>query len=638
MKNEYLNTKDITSILPLVFTNDASALGLALEDCIKTEVTTEVLTILRIAALQPSRSTMWYQKLLNLWVNLGRPPLKPNWVSKKLVLLSNHTIENFIPFITITCAALGINIDIQVQDYDSVELDALNPESTLYAEKADYIAIVFSEHWLFRFVGQGGLVCLEGLDRAIEMIEKINESILRYSGSIVLISNFTQITSAQPGSVLVTDSSLGWTAAVSMLNAKLYQMQGNRLVVFDLADAVYSAGGRSCLSTENYFRAKMPYNAHGTISIARELALAISALSGKSHRALISDFDNTLWGGEVGEIGFNDILCSQNDPVGLGFYFIQEYIKSLKSVGILLAAASKNSPHVLDVFKDNPNLPLDHTDFATVYVNWNPKSNSVSNIAADLGFGPEYMVFIDDSIFQLAEVLQQHPHIDVILASRNPAETLSSLSKSRFFNHVQLSAEDVSRNEWMLSQKKNRDFQMEFTDYDDYLKTIKMQIEASPLIDKNRRRIVHLLQKTNQFNLTTRRHNESDLDELLSKGAIISAFSYEDIFGPQGVISVVILIPENASMRIENWVMSCRVLNRTVENAIWSWMIEQVCAKPLLGEYIPTEKNSVVSTLYKRMKCKLKSRNKKTGCELWEYSQKRSEEIPKHFIKIKNYM
>ncbi|MEE2618377.1 MAG: HAD-IIIC family phosphatase, partial [Candidatus Poribacteria bacterium] len=324
-------------------------------------------------------------------------------------------------------------------------------------------------------------------------------------------------------------------------------------------------------------------------------------LSGKTHRALVTDWDNTIWGGEVAELGSLGVECGQESSEALGFLMIQEYIKGLRLLGVLIAGTSRNDPRVKKTFEENNELVLSLDDFSSLQLGWFPKSDAVSQVSKELGFGSDLMVYLDDSLFEIGQVLSVHPYMDAIMAGPDSQSTITRLSDYRFFNAVSISKEDLERNSRVLKLKEQREFRTSFSKIEYFLDAIKIQLILSKLNSENLNRVVQLFQKTNQFNLTTRRYGEEDLKQLELNGGDIYSISYEDTFGSQGIISVIVLIPEPDALRIDSWLMSCRVLNRTVEQAVFEFILGKANGRQINGEYIPTEKNGLVSSLYKTL-------------------------------------
>jgi FkbH-like protein len=597
----------LARLLPLVFEGEARKLEAGLDALAAAGDDRAVRALMRVGLLQPARTTLWYQRLLNRWQAMGRPMLKPNAVDKRAALLSDHTIDNLTPLLAGFAAALGVHLEIGRAEYDSVELEALNPTADLYRGDPDFIVVVLSAHWLHRTLGHGGLVAADALDRTVETLRRVAAALQEHSGARVLITSFCHGPMPIAGGHLRSPGVVGWSSALDLLNAALDALQSERLMVLDQAQAIHAAGGQAAYSAANWARAKMPYEPAGVAALAREIAAGVASLCGKGHRALVTDFDHTLWGGVIGDVGTHGIVSSQDDPDGLGYYLLQSALKRLTSMGVLLAAASKNDPSIAAVFEQNPDVALARGDFSSLQISWEPKSRAIARIASELGFGPEYMVFVDDNVFELAEAFARHPDLDVVRAGPEPADTLAALTAPRFFHSVQITESDLARHARIAAKQASRELASTFDDYQDYLRAIDIRLTVGPLAEANRRRVVQMLQKSNQFNLTTRRHDGGDLERLQAAGATIGVFAYEDDFGPQGVIAAVILVPEDSAalareaLRVESWVMSCRVLNRTVEEAIAGWIVAQAVDRPVVGEHIATEKNGIVRDLYQRL-------------------------------------
>jgi FkbH-like protein len=627
MINEYLSES---------FNGNASRALKVLEKGFEVADLEEFKTILRIAIFQPSHSLLNFQKIYNLWTRIGKVPLKPNPVKQKVFLLTDFTADNLVPLISTFCGAQGVETEILLSSFNSVEQTILDPSSTLYTSKPDIVVWVTSNHWFQQFTGKHTLVEIKNLEKAKETFFNLIDKLKSQSSAEVLVSNIPGQGYPLPSGSLSYHSMVGLDLAVSSFNVWLAKNNSDRIRVIDLSAAIFRGGGRNAMGTLNYLRARMAYEPPGTIAVSREIASAISHVSGKTHRALVVDWDNTIWGGEVAELGSFKVECGYDTPDALGYRLIQEYIKALKTQGTLLAGVSRNDPGVIKIFQENLELVLKEEDFASIQLSWEPKSSSISRVSEELGFGSEFMVFMDDNIFEIAQVLTIHPFIDVIFAGPTPDQTLDRLSTSSFFNSVSLSKEDLERSSRGTLLKEQREMKAQFDNIDDFLQEINIVLKVSPLNDDNRERVVQMFQKSNQFNLTTRRHREAEFIKIKSEGEGVFAFTYTDSFGSQGVISVVNLILQDDRLLIESWVMSCRVLNRTVEQAVFNYILKKANGKIIHGEYIPTEKNKLVKNLYDNLGFKRLSRNPENGVELWEYSNKnRDIAPPAHFTTIK---
>ena len=561
----------------------------------------EILTMLRLAILKPEQSFLSYQKTFNIWSKWGQPALKPNPTKLKILFLSDFTADHFSPMIKLFCAAQGVKAEVLLPEFDSIEQTVLDPSSSMYKYEPDIITLMFSEYWFQKYVGSSSLVKQSDLESAQNTLSNLVSTIKSNSSADILLGNLPGRTFALPSGTVSLGKMMGWNLAANRFNRWLESIAGSRLNVIDVAEAIFSSGGRKAMGNTNYFRARMAFEMPGTLSVAREIAAAICHLSGKTHRALVTDFDNTIWGGEIAELGSFGVACGRESPEALGFLITQEYIKSLRPLGILLAGVSRNDPEVKKVFTENKELALNLDDFASIQLGWIPKSDSVTQVSNELGFGSDFMVYLDDSLYEIAQVLSIHPYMDAVIAGPDSQSTITRLASYRFFNAVSVSSEDLKRGSRALKLKEQREFKTSFSKIEDFLEAIQVRLNFSKLNPENLTRVVQLFQKTNQFNLTTRRHREEDLKRLEDNGAEIYSVSYEDTFGSQGIISVFILVPEADVLRIESWLMSCRVLNRTVEQAVFSFILNKATGKQIVGDYIPTEKNGLVQLFYKTL-------------------------------------
>lgn len=575
-------------------------------------------TLLRLAILSTDACSFDYLNLSNIWKNAGSPTLKPNSVCKKIRILTDFTANYFPIYLSLFCEAKGVHADISLSAFDSVEQESLNPSSDLFSSDLDFIVICLSEYWLRRYLGNDAVVSQGRVKNVCGILRDILESIKSNSQSDIIISNFCGFTYSSPSGMISCGDLIGRNLAILEINRWLARYHSTRVHIADLADAIFSSGGGPILGTTSYLRAKMAFEPIGEIAATREIASILAHLSGKSHRAVVTDLDNTLWGGVVAEAGTKNIVCGHDTADGLGYRQIQQCLGSLKSLGILLAIASRNTPSVLSVFEDNQSLFLKLDDFISCRVDYIPKSESINAISDDLGFGPEFMVFIDDSLFELAEVLSAHPSIDVIHAGKSPVETLKKLASARIGNASQLSEADLKRDERASALREQRQQSSLFKSLEEFLESIHIKLVFEPYSQENKSRVLQMFKKTNQFNLTTRRHTESTLSDLLDSDAKIAVVSYQDSFGEQGIISVVVLLPEGDRMFIESWLMSCCVLNRRVEHAVMEWIETQAHRNILCGHYIPTGKNEYVRCLYMDMGFEKLPQKNEDGAEYWE--------------------
>lgn len=631
------NDKHIDQFIGLLYGDTPQKAVDLLKILAEGEVDRRYLGMLRLAALRADQNLLYYQGLFNLWKNKQFPPLKPNPTHCQLYLLADSTAEGLIPFITMFGGCFGLECNIQASAFDSVEQFVFcNDQSSDIAE-SDTIVLFLSEHWLKRYLGHSWLIQNAALEKIEHLLEEMIDTLLARSQAQLLVVNFPPLAFPSPSAGVKTGTAQGWNIALNHLNQRLWSLERERLKIVDGAEVLFGAGGRLSLGRLSYLRARMVLESRGVVTVAREIATSLANLFGKTHRALVTDWDNTLWGGVAGEgEQFAEVKTGPESPDGLGYFMVQEYLRGLKAIGALLAVATKNDPQVVDIFQVRKmDLALGLDDFASIQANWNPKSESIRQISSELGFGTEFMVFLDDNLFELAEVFRIHPDIDLLPAGPDPETTLRVLSESRFFNCVSLSETDMKRSENARVLQQQRELRQAFGSTEEFLRNIDIRLYVGLLDSGNAERVQQMFQKTNQFNLTTRRHTAADLKGMLARGAIIPVFSYEDSFGSQGIIATAVLIPDQDRINIESWLMSCRVLNRQVESAVFDWVLQRFPGKTIQGEFIPTEKNSLVADLYKKMGFDLIARDNQTGAETWCFTRKQDiSEAPSHCVKI----
>ncbi len=593
----------------------------------------ETAAMLRMAIHRPLQPMMTVFQTLNIWKKLGKPSLKPFDVHCRLVLLSDANVDGLVPLVELFCAAYGITVRASPTDFDSVEQTVLDPDSILYAAHPDITVLLLSDRWLQRHFGSASLIDADAVESAVECVDKLVDTIRSGWEGEMLVGTIPGRPHSPPAGLVTFNGAMGWDLALLRFNLGIAESLAGRARLVNLGVAVTIAGGAAVLGRDNFLRARAPLEPPGTQAVAREIASAIASVYGKTHRALVTDWDNTLWGGEVAEAGSHGLVCGQETPEGLGYYLLQEYLKNLRPLGILLAGVSRNDPGVARVLEDNTELVLSADDFASLRIGFGPKSDAVEQVSKDLGFGPEFMVFVDDDLFEIAEVMSAHPAIDVVKAGVDPLATLSSLSEARFFNAVFLSEDDVERGGRVESLQKQRKTSSTFSNIDDFLRRIDIHVCVAHLNEKNVTRVEQMFQKTNQFNLTTRRHRLKDLRDIVERGGKVLVFSYEDSFGSQGIVASVVLVHESETWHIESLLMSCRVLNRTVEQAVMDYVFRNCPGKKIVGEYRPTNKNAMVRDYYENLGFTRETGGDDEDSTFWVFDPKTCQPVEmKHFV------
>ena len=338
--------------------------------------------------------------------------------------------------------------------------------------------------------------------------------------------------------------------------------------------------------------------------MAHNIANIVKAVYGKNKKSLVVDLDNTLWGGVVGDDGPENLEIGPETSMGQVFTEIQQYIKSLKKIGIVLNVNSKNDKENALAGLKHPNGVLKPDDFIIIKANWEPKSQNILEIAQEMDVLPESLVFMDDNPAE-REIVRANGQGAVVPDIGAPEQYIRIIDHSGYFEVTSLSEDDKKRNEMYKANAIRAEQRASFADYGQYLDSLVMHAEIAPFQPIYMARIAQLTNKSNQFNLTTKRYTQAEIKKAAEDKKQITLYGkLEDKFGDNGVVSVVIgriEEKEEKELHINLWLMSCRVLKRDMEYAMMDQLVE-VCMKRgisyIYGYYCPTTKNGMVRNFY----------------------------------------
>jgi len=336
--------------------------------------------------------------------------------------------------------------------------------------------------------------------------------------------------------------------------------------------------------------------------LASSVANIIKSLYGKNKKAFALDLDNTLWGGIVGDDGVENLQIGQETSLGQAFSEFQSYIKAHKQLGVILNIISKNEAENALAGLQHPDMTLTSDDFIMIKANWEPKSQNLTEIAHTLSLTPDSFVFVDDNPAEREIIRQQITNATVPEIGEQPEYYIRAIDSMGYFEVTELSQDDASRTEMYKQNAARSRAQNSFTDYGEYLSSLEMHAEIKEFAPVYISRIAQLTNKSNQFNLTTRRYTQADITAMLEDDNYITLYGkLTDKFGDNGVVSVVIGQIKDDHIDIILWLMSCRVLKRGMENAMMDSLVE-ICQKrnihKLIGYYLPTAKNKMVKDFY----------------------------------------
>ncbi len=369
------------------------------------------------------------------------------------------------------------------------------------------------------------------------------------------------------------------------------------------------------------------------------VANIVKSIYGKNKKAFNLDMDNTLWGGIVGDDGADNIEIGQETSLAQTYSEFQEYLKMHKQLGVLLTVNSKNDKENALAGLNRPDSILKPDDFVTIKANWNPKSQNLIETANEMALLPESYVFVDDNPAERAIVESQIPGV-AIPEIEGVEHYIQTIDKSGFFEVTSISSDDLKRAEMYKENAKRSQLQATFVNYEDFLKSLEMKGEIHTFVPAYMSRIAQLTNKSNQFNLTTRRYTQDEIEAVADDADHITLYGkLADKFGDNGVVSIVIgrIGGDNRDeLHMELWLMSCRVLKRDMEFAMMDELVEKAKkagVKKIIGYYYPTAKNAMVKDFYGRMGFEKKSEDAE-GNSTWEFMVMDNYKNQQHVIEV----
>lgn len=371
-------------------------------------------------------------------------------------------------------------------------------------------------------------------------------------------------------------------------------------------------------------------------SLSFNVANIIKSVYGKNKKALVLDLDNTLWGGVVGDDGVENLEIGQETSMGQVYSEFQSYLKQQKDIGIMLNVSSKNEEENALAGLNHPDGILKPEDFVIIKANWEPKSKNVAEIAAELNIMQDALVFVDDNPAEREIIKSQLSGVSVPEIG-SPEQYIRVLDRSGFFEVTNLSEDDRKRSEMYKANLERTKLQDSFGNYEEYLMSLQMVGTIKPFEPLYMARIAQLTNKSNQFNLTTKRYTQAEIERISQDSSYITLYGkLEDKFGDNGVVSVVIGHRDGETLHMDLWLMSCRVLKRDMEYAMMDAVVAQ-CKKAgitkIKGYYYPTAKNKMVENFY-ALQGFTKEKQDENGDTVWYYEISEAYENKNRVIKV----
>lgn len=422
------------------------------------------------------------------------------------------------------------------------------------------------------------------------------------TGCEIVFDNFSQL-SWKPNGNLSARHAADHNNYLTRINCLIGRNAPPYLHINDVAWMSSYHGVSNWFDTRYWHHAKLPVSFGCIVPYVRNISGIIAALYGGSRKVLVLDLDNTLWGGVVGDDGVDSIRIGHGSPEGEAFLYFQRYILQLKNRGVLLAVCSKNDDSGARApFTDHPEMILGLDDFACFVANWEPKPDNLVTIAEQLNLGLDSFVFVDDNPAERELMRRQLPDVLTIELGDDPAGFPAQIDEQSPFEVVSLSREDAMRTNQYRENQLRESLRTAVSSYNDYLVSLEQRAIIRCFDESRLDRITQLINKTNQFNLTTRRKTRAEVERLMQDEKYLSVYiQLADRFGDNGVIAVVFGCWGDDCLEVDDWLMSCRVLKRDIEKLTCNYLAEQVARKGrryIYGNYIPTDRNGMVVDHY----------------------------------------
>ncbi|MGB6387052.1 MAG: HAD-IIIC family phosphatase [Terriglobales bacterium] len=531
----------------------------------------------------------------------------------KLAILRSFTVEPIVPLLRAEAFAYGIDLEIHVGDFNTYVQDMLDSQSSLYrfAPNAVVLAVrtdqAAPELWR-DFADLAPETAQQTAARAVHSYEQWIGAFRKHSQAALIVHSLERPGFPSHG-VLDSQSAAGQSGLILQINRELQRIGATFHGVYSLDyDALIARhGSKNWHDERKWLTARLPIAAGHLLDMAREWIRFIVPLSGRTAKVLVVDLDNTLWGGVIGEDGMAGIKVGPEYP-GAAYQALQRALLDLSRKGILRAVCSKNNlDDAMEALETHPGMLVRAKHFAALRINWTDKSQNLREIAEELNVGVDALAFLDDNPFEREQVRAALPEVTVIDLShndlpKNPLEYAAAVRNCAVFERLTLSVEDQQRTEMYAAQKQRAGAEQNFQSKEDFFRFLEQEAELESVSNLTLARVAQLTQKTNQFNLTTRRYSESQIAEMAKQPEWhIFSIRVRDRFGDHGLVGVAIAHDQGDQCEVDTFLLSCRVIGRTVETALLAYIAESAAQrgfKRLVGWFLPTKKNAPARDFY----------------------------------------
>ena len=551
----------------------------------------------------------------------------------KLALLGSSTLSHLLPGIRLGALRRGFQLDIYVGPYGLYRQELADAGSGLYAFHPDVVCFAFDAQHLAGGDNASPEAAMANLRQCWQLASEslgcraVLQQTLLPRFPTLLGNNEDRLASSPAAIVAQINSGLRAAApgeGVTLLSVDTWAAEDGLANWFDAS---------------LWYQAKQEIHPRASVLYGDQVGRLVAALWGRSAKCLVLDLDNTLWGGVIGDDGLDGIVLGQGSPAGEAYVAIQRYAKQLSERGVILAVCSKNDEaNALEPFEKHPEMMLRRRDIASFVANWTDKATNLRAIAEQLNIGLDSLVFVDDNPAERRLVRAELPMVLVPELPEDPADYPRTVANAGYFEAIDLTAEDRERTDLYRANAQREAARASSTDIGAFLDGLGMRLYADSFDTAGLKRIAQLMNKTNQFNLTTKRYTEADvLGMMANEHAATLQLRLTDVHGDNGVIGLVVGYRKGRAMEIDTWLMSCRVLGRGVEAATLNLLAEragEMGCTSLRGEYRPTAKNSMVREHYGQLGFKLLE-GAESGITHWELPLAGYQPRPMHMNIVK---
>ena len=531
----------------------------------------------------------------------------PGSARTRVAVLGGYTTTPIAAAARCALLAEGLIAEVYEAPFAAFRQEILDSQSGLYRFDPDVtlLAVASTDVTNLPAGPMGPSVVASALDEEVEqwqglwglLGERLGKPLLQHL-----------IETPEGNSLGVAERRLPWAPArfIDELNQRLVEAAPGFLRWIDVDRLAAQVGRWNWYDPRLYHYGKVGFSLRFLPEYARAFSGAWRSAVGRTKKALVLDLDDTLWGGVIGDDGLDGIRLGTGTAEGEAYLDFCRYVNGLKDRGVILAVCSKNDPKVAtEVFDRHPEIPLKPAHFGAFVCNWSDKASNLRQIALDLNIDISSLVFVDDSPAECELIRRELPEVAVIHLPEDPAQFVRVVDSFHYFDAPALSDEDIKRSSSYVARRKAARLQAQATDLDSYLKALDMTGTVYQAGKEDLLRLSQMELKTSQFNLTTQRYGEEEILGFIEDAdRLCLAFRLHDRFAEHGLVSSLLAVNEEGTLRIKSWLMSCRIFSRTAEQYIMNRLVEIAVSTRVtrvVGEYVPTQKNGVVKNLYSEL-------------------------------------